>query len=119
MSALCKVCAAPLESSMFSTCAACEISSIAADARERLENEPWERLPERWRRLADGWADYPEEFQAELRAFLIANYEERADEVLGKARYDGQLAPRSYAKPDISLDLFDDPVAQEWADVNG
>lgn len=118
MSSLCKVCAAPLESDFFTLCAHCEIEKVAADARQRLqEAEPWERLPERWRRLADGWTDFPEEFQAELRDFLIENYEERADEVLGQARYDGRLAPRTFAKPEMSLDVFDDPVAQEWADA--
>lgn len=50
---------------------------MAAGVRTKLENEPWERLPERWKRIADGWADFPEEFRDELRAFVADVYDER------------------------------------------
>lgn len=118
MSAPCEVCDGPLESPLASKCAACEIKSIAAAARARMgELEPWERLPDRWRRLAGGWTGFSEEFQAELRDFVIEMYEKKGDEFLGRPRYDGRLAPRVLPRPDLPLDVFDDPVAEEWADA--
>ncbi|MDQ4145025.1 MAG: hypothetical protein M3198_15050 [Actinomycetota bacterium] len=118
MDALCEACEAPLDSPLFSKCAACEIDAMVATTRRRLNDDPWERLPERWRRISQGWSGFSEDFQKELRQFLIHMYEQRADEVLGKARYDGRLAPRTFAKPDLPLDVFDDPVAQEWAELD-
>jgi hypothetical protein len=118
MSSYCEMCDGPLESPLASKCAACEIKSIASAARSRMgELEPWERLPDRWRRLAEGWTGFSEELQAELRDLVLEMYESKGDESLGRPRYDGRLAPRTYARPDLPLDVFDDPVAEEWADA--
>lgn len=118
MSANCERCDAPLETPLFSSCPSCEIEAMATTTRERLENEPWEYLPERWRRLSEGWEGFPEEFQDELRQFLVKRYEESSDESLGRARYDGRLAPRNFCRPDLPLDVFDDPVADEWVETD-
>ena len=118
MSAYCEVCEGPLESTLASKCAACEIRSIAEAARSKMSAlEPWERLPDRWRRLAEGWTGFSEEFRSQLRDFLVEMYERNGDEALGRPRYDGRLAPRTYARPDLPLDVFDDPVAEDWADA--
>lgn len=73
----CEACDRPLDAPGFNRCPACLIEDMAAGARSRLENEPWERLPEHWKRIADGWADFPEEFRDELRHFVADVYDER------------------------------------------
>ena len=78
MDATCPRCHAPLEMPVFEKCPKCLIEEMAAGARQRLEDEPWERLPERWKRLAAGWSDYPAEFQNELKAFLVDAYDRKA-----------------------------------------
>lgn len=64
---------------MFDKCPGCLIEEMAEGARQRLEDQPWERLPERWKRLAAGWGDFPPEFQEELKAFLVEAYDRKRD----------------------------------------
>ncbi|MDQ3956127.1 MAG: hypothetical protein M3285_11335 [Actinomycetota bacterium] len=47
---------------------------IAEATRRRIDEEPWESLPESWRKLAEGWSDFPEDFQKQLKALTVEVY---------------------------------------------
>ena len=117
MEATCARCDAPLEAAVFDKCPSCLIEEMAAGARQRLEEEPWGRLPERWQRLAEGWRDFPPEFQNELKAFLVEAYDRKRSERPRRSqgnrqRYIGTPERAGYEAD--SLELVEADIA-EWS----
>lgn len=55
-------------------CPKCFVRDVARATRHRIEQEPWESLPDSWRKLADGWSDFPEDFQKQLKALTVEVY---------------------------------------------
>jgi hypothetical protein len=59
-------------------CPKCFVREIAEATRRQIEQEPWESLPAGWRKLADGWSDFPEDFQKDLKELTIEVYKRTA-----------------------------------------
>ena len=89
-------------------CPKCFVREIAEATRRQIEQEPWESLPAPWRKLADGWSDFPEDFQKDLKELTIEVYK-RGSAAEGDA---GITSSQKYAygrpaRRDERLDFFE------------
>ncbi len=93
-------------------CPKCFVREVAEATRRRMEEEPWERLPQEWQRLAEGWTEFPEEFQKQLKELTIQVYERshRARSATGLT----SSQKYAYGRPprrDDKLDFFESIAA--------
>lgn len=89
-------------------CPKCFVREVAEATRRRIEQEPWESLPPDWRKLADGWSDFPEDFQKDLKELTIEVYKraaapERHSTLTSSQKYAYGRPPRR----DDKLDFFE------------
>ena len=100
-------------------CPKCFVREIAEATRRRIEQEPWESLPESWRKLAEGWSDFPEDFQKQLKELTVEVYKRgSADEdasITSSQKYAYGRPPRREDK----LDFFETIAKNKRASQNG
>lgn len=89
-------------------CPKCFVREIAEATRRRIEQEPWESLPSKWRKLAEGWSDFPEEFQKQLKELTIEVYKRASTSDVDSGVTSSQKY--AYGRParrDDKLDFFE------------